>query len=229
MGRLIKEPELRKNEIISVAQALFYQYGYDNTSIKMVIEALQISKGAFYHYFKSKEELLDQLAEKFTAGIVEKLNKILERKDLNAIQKLNEVYLQGSIYKAERFDFILTLIKAIYSEKNLKLRHKFDQKTMFYSLPLMTAIIEQGKNEGLFQVENPEITAHHILLFGTAIGSHNAALLMQLDRNPEKIKEVMQNFKEYQKSVERILGAPKNSISVFDVKFLETLNNYNKK
>lgn len=226
MGRVVKDPELRRNEIMSVAQALFYKNGYKNTSVNMIIEALGISKGAFYHYFKSKEDLLDQLAENFTKEILASMQAIMNDKDLNAIQKLNQVYLKGSIYKAERFDFILTLINAIYNDDNLFLRYKFNQKSLDYSLPMMTEILKQGKKEGVFRIENPEITARHILLFGTSIASHNAELLQKLKEVPQKIHEVMQNFREYQKSVERILGAPENSIKAFDKAFLETLEKH---
>lgn len=211
---------------MSAAQTMFYQQGYEKTSVNMIIEALGISKGAFYHYFKSKEDLLDQLAEKFTIEILEKLHIILKDDNLNAIQKLNQVYLQGSIYKAERFDFIITLIKAIYSDKNIFLRFKFNNKSVERSLPLMTTILEQGKKEGSFIIDDPEITARMILLFGISIASHNAMLLLNLDENPANIQTVLEHFKAYQKSVERILGAPANSIKAFDETFLTALNNY---
>ena len=226
MNEKIKKSELRRNEILSVAQNMFYQHGYENTSINMIIDALGISKGAFYHYFKSKEDLLDQLADNFTQEILKKMNSILEDENLNAIEKLNQVYLQGSIYKAEHFDFILTLVKAVYSDDNIFLRHKFNSKSIEHSLPLMTTILEQGKQEGVFDIEDAAVTARMILLFGISIASLNARLLMDFETNPESIQEILAHFRAYQSSVERMLGAPKNSIQAFDDSFLTTLQKY---
>ncbi|MDO9576545.1 MAG: TetR/AcrR family transcriptional regulator [Candidatus Cloacimonadales bacterium] len=226
MSGKLNKTELKRYEIMSIAQSMFYQKSYDNTSVNMIIVALGISKGAFYHYFRSKEDLLDQLADKFTYEILEKLRTILEDDSLNAIQKLNQIFLQGSIYKAERFDFILTLVKTIYIDKNVFLRFKFNNKSVELSMPLMTKILEQGKQEGLFDIEDAAATARMILLFGISIASYNAQLLIDFEKNPENIHQVLNHFKTYQRSVERILGAPENSISAFDETFLTTLNNY---
>lgn len=225
MSKKINKSELRRNEILSVAQNMFYQHGYENTSVNMIIDALGISKGAFYHYFKSKEDLLDQLADKFTLEILVKLNKILEDNSLNAIEKLNQVYLQSGIYKAERFDFLLTMMRAVYDDNNIFLRYKFNRKSLESSLPLMTIILEQGKEEGLFKIENPQVSARMIQLFGISVATDNARLILQCD-DPDKFNEVLAQLNGYQKAVERILGAPENSIRIFSETFLEALQNY---
>jgi AcrR family transcriptional regulator len=226
MGKILSKAELRKNEIMTAAQSLFYENGYDNTSINLIIETLGISKGAFYHYFKSKEDLLDQLADKFIVEILDKLNPIVEDKNLNALEKLNRIYRDSSIFKAKRFDFIITLIKAVYCDKNLILRNKFNQKSIESSLPVIADILRQGKEEGLFKIDDPEITARLILIFGSGIGTLNANLLMDFENNPANLHTVLKYFREYQRSVEKILGAPQGSIEAFDKTFLDTLQAY---
>ena len=47
-----------KGRIVSAAWQLFYQYGYNNTTIDDIVELSQTSKGSFYHYFGSKDDLL---------------------------------------------------------------------------------------------------------------------------------------------------------------------------
>jgi len=63
MARVIKEQEHaeRRNEILDVAQKLVYTRGYEQMSIQDILDALGISKGAFYHYFDSKQALLEAL------------------------------------------------------------------------------------------------------------------------------------------------------------------------
>ncbi|MCD4820088.1 MAG: TetR/AcrR family transcriptional regulator [Candidatus Cloacimonetes bacterium] len=222
MTRIVKKAKERRKEILQKAQELFFKQGYNHTSVNMVIEALSISKGAFYHYFKSKEELLDCLAEEFTQKIINLIEKITNNPNLNAIEKLNRMYKESGNYKVENIDFIMTMTEALYNSKNLLLRYKFDHKTVNDVLPFMTAIFQQGQDEGVFNIDNPEATARIVLLLGVNIGEHNAKLLLQLKNNPEKIDEMHEHFMVYQKSVERILGAPQGSFQAINKKFFET-------
>ena len=221
MARVIKKAEERRNEILQKAQELFYKIGYTKTSVNMVIEALGISKGAFYHYFKSKEMLLDCLAEEFTQKIISLIEKIINDPNLNAIEKLNRMYKESGNYKVENIDFIMTITEALYSDNNLLLRYKFNSKSVENVLPLMTAIFKQGKEEGIFDIGDPQATARIVLLFGISIAEHNAKLLLQLKDNPEKIDEMYEHFMIYQKSVERMLGAPRDSFQVFNKAFFK--------
>ena len=221
MARVVKKAEERRSEILQKAQELFYKHGYTNTSVNMVIEALGISKGAFYHYFKSKEELLDCLSDEFTENIISKIKSVIDNPNLNAIEKLNKMYQESGNYKVENIDFIMTITEALYSDNNLLLRYKFNSKSVENILPLMTSIFQQGKNEGVFNIDEPQATARIILLFGMSIAEHNAKLLLQLKDNPEKIDEMYEHFLIYQKSVERMLGAPKDSFQAFDKAFFK--------
>ena len=66
MPRVVKEEDYaaRRNEILDVARKLVYTRGYEQMSIQNILDALKISKGAFYHYFDSKQSLLDGLIER---------------------------------------------------------------------------------------------------------------------------------------------------------------------
>ena len=54
MARTVKEPDVRRNEILDVAQQFFYTKGYEQTSVHDIIDQIGIAKGTFYHYFGSK-------------------------------------------------------------------------------------------------------------------------------------------------------------------------------
>ena len=55
----------KRDEIIKTATALFFEKGYEATSVRMIMEIVNGEIGMFYHYFKSKEELFDRVVEKF--------------------------------------------------------------------------------------------------------------------------------------------------------------------
>ena len=226
MARIVKKAEERRNEILTKAQELFYINGYNNTSVNMVIEALGISKGAFYHYFKSKEELLDCLSNTLTKEMKYNLLAVVADPDLNAIEKLNKLYYVSGSYKVENIEFIMTLTEALYKEDNLLLRHKFQRKSIEDFVPLMAAIFQQGKDEGVFVIEKPKVMARTVLLFGSSIAEYNAKLLLQLKEHPEKLNEIYDHFNIYERSVERMLNAPDGSVVAFDKQFFEAFGNF---
>ena len=74
--RIVKAHDERKNEIIDTAQNLFMTKGYSTCSVAEIIDAIGIAKGTFYHYFKSKEEVLDAIVDKGTDMIVNRIYKV---------------------------------------------------------------------------------------------------------------------------------------------------------
>jgi len=226
MARIVKKASERHNEILQKAQELFYKNGYNKTSVNMVIEALGISKGAFYHYFKSKEELLDCLSDDLTTNIKLKIQAEINGPNLNAIDKLNKMYYASGSYKVENIDFIMVITDALYNDDNLLLRHKFHNKSTEDFVPLMAAIFQQGKDEGVFKIDDPTIMARAVLLFGMSIAEYNAKLLLQLNDHPEKLDEMYDYFHIYQSSVESMLGAPKGSIVAFDKDFFAAFGKF---
>lgn len=70
-----KYPEVTVEKILEVSQRLFLTNGYDNTTIQDIVEELGgLTRGAIYHHFKSKEEIMDALINKM---FLEKIHSIL--------------------------------------------------------------------------------------------------------------------------------------------------------
>jgi Transcriptional regulator len=86
-----KYPEVTIEKILDVSQRLFMEKGYDNTTIQDIVNELGgLTKGAIYHHFKSKEEIIDALAEKLFFDN-NPFAAVQNRKDLNGLQKMKEV------------------------------------------------------------------------------------------------------------------------------------------
>ena len=68
MARIVKEEVYaeKRNAILDVAQRLIYTKGYEQMTIQDMLDDLQISKGAFYHYFDSKQAVLEALVERMS-------------------------------------------------------------------------------------------------------------------------------------------------------------------
>ncbi len=140
----------RKHEFMITALELFYQKGYENTTIKDIIDELGVSKGAFYHYFESKEDVIISIAREFTQRTVRIMKEIFERPDLTAVEKLNRSFESINEYKIREAEWRTKFKKAIQSEENLKLQHTLLNFMKQDIIELYAGLIDSGAEEGVF-------------------------------------------------------------------------------
>src|SRR5215467_13975135 len=100
MARSVKEEEYaaKRNEILDVAQRLVFTKGYEQMSIQDILDALAISKGAFYHYFDSKPALLEAFIERGQEILEQTFRAIVDDPHLSALDKLRRFFsvLEGA-------------------------------------------------------------------------------------------------------------------------------------
>ena len=97
MVRIVKSPEERRTELIETAESLFSQKGYEYTAVSDIVKKINVGQGTFYHYFKSKEDILEAVAEKVVAPIAEDVRNIAKGNEDSAT-KVNSIL--NSILKA---------------------------------------------------------------------------------------------------------------------------------
>ena len=88
MARIVKEADERRNEILDAAETLFTEKGYSKTTIIDILNQVGIAKGTFYYYFKSKEEVMDAIIERFIEQDVQKARLIAMDKSLSPVRKI---------------------------------------------------------------------------------------------------------------------------------------------
>lgn len=220
MVRILKAYDERKEEIISVSSEFFYEKGYYQTSVSAIIDKIGISKGTFYYYFKSKEELLDSLVEKKTQEAFEIIEKVTSDPNLGALERLNKVYEVSRSWQSTNLELIRTILRVMYREENILLKQKMQERSVAVLTPLFESIITQGIEEGVFQTKYPKEVGELILRIGNNLGESTSLLFLELDQNPENLDEIEKRIIVYEDAVERILGAPKGSIQILDKEFL---------
>ncbi len=157
-----KHPEETVNLILDAAFRLFIEKGYEHTSIQDIIGQLGgLSKGAIYHHFKSKEDILIAVTDRITASSNQMLAVIRDRQDLNGKEKLKTIFKE-SICRPVQND-IFTVAPAFYS--NPKLLFSLMQDTIKNVAPdYIQPIIRQGIADGSIKTEYPEQLSELILL-----------------------------------------------------------------
>lgn len=136
-----------KSRIVKAAWNLFYKNGYDETTVEDIIAASKTSKGTFYHYFKSKEGLLNTLSYLFDEKY-EELAAVIDP-NLSAYDKL--LFLNHELFYMIETSINYTLIAYLYSAQLVtKDRRSLSDHKRFYFIWL-TEIIQEGLNRGEFR------------------------------------------------------------------------------
>jgi AcrR family transcriptional regulator len=124
-----KNPE-RRQELMMAAQQLFYTKGYENSSINDIIQAVGVSKGAFYHHFESKTAVLEAIVSQMLDQAVANLRAIIADETLPAIPKWRKMLLLSNSWKIERKAEVLEANRLMMMDENLLLRHKIRSETL---------------------------------------------------------------------------------------------------
>ena len=88
--RVTKEPEIRRAELIDAARQLFDKNGIKNTQVSQIVEKVGVAKGLFYYYFKSKDEIVNEVVDLEMSELKEASLKILADTQLTFYQKTSE-------------------------------------------------------------------------------------------------------------------------------------------
>jgi len=223
MVRITKEYHVRKNELLNVAQELFFTKGYRQTSVDAIIKKVGVSKGTFYYYFKSKEDLMNKLVKRTTNQILIEVKKITERTDLDALTKLNKAYITTRNVKLENIDLLKLYLKVLYKDENIILRHKIYMSNIDLLVPEFAKIISQGVKEKIFNTPFPRKAAKLIFEVAQTLGDSTAKLFLEIDKNPEVVEKLRREVELYEDAIERIIGAEKGSINIVDRRVIENI------
>jgi AcrR family transcriptional regulator len=207
---------LRRDAFIDAAQRLIQTKGYEQMSIQDVLDALDTSRGAFYHYFDSKVALLEAVVERMVDVATATLEPIADDPDLPALQKLQRVFTGLAGWKMEREELLMALMRVWLSDENAIMREKLRQRTTLRFTPLLARIVRQGMTEGVFTVSSAEHTAR--VMVSLVLGANETVTRLWFARRTDTVsfEEVEQTIVAFTEAFERVLGLPAGSWPTFD-------------
>jgi AcrR family transcriptional regulator len=217
MVRVVKPPKVRRSEILDVAQRLFYQKGYEPTSIQDIITDIGIAKGTFYHYFGSKLDLLDAIIERMAAQTLQALRPIVEDKQLSALEKFNQYFAHAENLKVDNKVFFLGILRVWLNDDNAIFRLKLQSTVTQETAGVLATIIEQGIAEGSFTVHYPLETAEILLGISQTFSESVSKIILDGAEERSNMAQVERKITAVQSAIERVLNAPYGSITIFDI------------
>lgn len=200
MSRILKAPEERKSEIMDVAQALFFSEGYENTSVNKIIEETSISKGTFYYYFKSKEEILDSIVKRFVMNFTQEVLSVVNNATLSAPEKMKIIISNLSSCTVPEF----RTLERLHNIKNVDMHQRMVVEIVIQFAPVLEKVVIQGITEGVYHTEFPLQAVEFLVVQSQIIMDPG---IFQWSKN-----EYMMRARALQNSMELMLGAAKGSL-----------------
>jgi AcrR family transcriptional regulator len=202
---------VRRDAFLDAAQRLIQSKGYEEMALQDVLDDLEVSKGAFYHYFGSKEALLAGVVDRMVEAGIAAIAPVATNPDLGALAKLSGLLTTLAQWKGERSDLMIELVRVWVSDANAVVRDQLRNGTQARLTPLLATIVNQGKAEGVFTITSPEHTAG--VLVAMLLGTNETASRLFLDRQAGAItfEDVECTFAAYFEAFERVLGLPSGS------------------
>lgn len=144
-----KKTNNTKSKIVKAAWKLFYEQGYDDTTVDEIIEESKTSKGSFYHYFEGKDALLSSLSYMFDEKYAE-IKNTLKDSD-NSFDKL--LYMNEVLFDMIDNEINIDLLARLYSSQLITKgdKHMLDYNREYYKL--LRKVISEGQDRGELTAE----------------------------------------------------------------------------
>jgi len=212
---------VRRDVFIDAAQVLIQTRGYERFSLQDILDATGASRGAFYHYFESKDALADAVVDRMADQAMARVGPLLDDPGLSAPRKLEAVFGGIAQYKAERKDLGLGVMRAWLSDDNSIVREQAGRRVASRQRPQVEQSIRQGIAEGSFTSRAPE--ALPAVLVGLLQGMGEVAMQLWIGRQDGSVtfEEVKRTFDAYLEAFERIIGVRPGSLQFLDEQALE--------
>jgi len=216
----VETHKVRREAFLDVAQRLIQTKGYEQMSIQDVLDQLETSRGALYHYFDSKQALLDGVVDRFADSAMAAVAPILADPNLPALRKLEKVFGGIATFKAEQRELVLAIIEVWTSDGNALVREKFRRLAASRLEPILSTVIRQGIEEGIITATSPEETARVLVYLMQGYQELAGELFVARQAETISFEVVARSYAALDEAFERILGIPPGSIALVDERVL---------
>jgi AcrR family transcriptional regulator len=186
--------------------------GYEQMSVQDVLDELNASRGAFYHYFDSKVALLAAVVERMVEDGLAGVQPVLADPNLSAVEKLSCLFSGVARYKGAQEDLVLGITRVWFSDANVLVRDRLRQATAAHLTPVLAAIVRQGRAEGAFTAGSPNDTASVLVALWQGLNEVANQLWVARQSNTVTLQAIERTVSAYLEAFERILGMPAGSL-----------------
>jgi AcrR family transcriptional regulator len=196
MARITKDPEVRRNEFMDIAERLFVEKGYDHTSPSDIIRNAGVAQGTFYYYFRSKDEIVESIIERYLDRYEKYVYQVAGDESIDTARKLLLI-LEG-LYDLSRKK--MKIRKPAYGQAAPSNLRGYGEHLRTKIIPVIRQIVREGVDDGLFTTEFPDETADMLVV-----------LISHVRDELKKIQDADAGHRKVEAArvmMEKLLGAP---------------------
>lgn len=212
----MKKGDLKRSSILQAAEMLFFERGYDRTSVQDILDALSLSKGGFYHHFPSKEAVLEEICANRTAQRLDRLGVELYAARLRPLDRLNLILRAVNLLERDDPRFIALTVKICYLDRDVRIRDRMRQLVLARLSPRMDEVLREGMDAGDFFVRHPGQMGWMALNLASDADDEACHLLAADAGNPECVIGIADTLNAARDAIETLLGAPFGSVTLFE-------------
>jgi AcrR family transcriptional regulator len=164
-----RRPEERPQELLEAALAVFSQRGFRNTRLDDVAEAAGVTKGAIYHYFDTKEELLLSVIEHYQSLAFGRAEEALANRGLSASERIQQVVKKIFQPTGERKRLLLALLIRGIAHEVPRVHERWLRDGPMRLWALVAGLVEEGKKSGEFRKDADGDVAARVLISGLVL------------------------------------------------------------
>ncbi len=216
--------DLRKKQILETAEELFFDNGYETTSVQNILDILHLSKGSFYHHYESKEQLLRLICEnraKFSSDRFAQLPHM----DIG-ISGLNQVFSAMIPFNGEGLSFLKLILPVFSLPEGRSIREGYQEALKEAWLPIMVKAMTGAMETGEIYCDAPEIMSH--ICIDLINDLWYKICLQFIQKKEEKSSEELMNdilnwLSAYRSALENILTAPYGSLELMQLSDINSI------
>ena len=212
----MKKGDLKRNQILDASEKLFFERGYDRTSVQDVLNELGISKGGFYHYFDAKESVLRELCRRRWSERFDRVRVELYGRGKGPIDRLNALLSLANLFEQEEVHFAALMVKVCYRDGDCAIRDLRRQTLAELVRPALDEVIAEGVESGALYTRQVAQMGRLLLLLACDVNDEVCALFAREPDNPDRLVRMLELLNAYRESVELLSGAPHGSVTLFD-------------
>jgi AcrR family transcriptional regulator len=208
--------KVRRDAFLDVAQRLIETKGYEQMSIQDLLDELETSRGALYHYFDSKQALLDGVVDRFADSAMSAVAPIMADPHMPALRKLENVLGGIARFKAEQKQLVLAIMEVWNSDGNALVREKLRRLAARRLEPLLSAVIRQGIDEGIVTSNSPDEMARVLMYLIQGYQELAGEHFLARQAGAISFEVVLRTYAAFTEAFERILGIPPGAVTLTD-------------
>ena len=207
-----------RDSILAISGKLFLENGYESTSIQDILDVMKLSKGGFYHYFPSKEAVMQEVCMQYISERIHKAEPELSVMQMQPIECMNRLLRLCGLIEWNNPKYAMLLLRLCYQNGgDAQIRESLRSSLREQLKPHFDTTIANGIQSGVMCVRYPKCAGEIILRMADDFNDAAAALLCKDLNNLDSIIEITDQVHAIRDAIEVLLGMPFGSVSLFDM------------